>query len=53
MLVGYGRTSTAEQGAGLAAQERDLRSAGAERMFTEQRSSIGTRPALKEALAFL
>ncbi len=53
MLVGYGRTSTAEQGAGLAAQERDLRAAGAERVFTEQRSSMGTRPELKAALAFL
>jgi len=53
VLVGYGRTSTAEQEAGLAAQERDLRAAGAERVFTEQRSSMGTRPALKEALAFL
>ena len=53
MLVGYGRTSTAEQGAGLAAQERDLRAAGTERVFTEQRSSMGTRPELKAALAFL
>ena len=53
MLVGYGRTSTAEQEAGLAGQDRDLKAAGAERVFLEQVSSVGTRPALKEALAFM
>lgn len=53
MLIGYARTSTTEQGAGLAAQERDLRAAGAEKVWTEQVSSVGQRAALAECLAFL
>lgn len=53
MLVGYARTSTAEQSAGLAAQERDLRTAGAERIFAEQVSSIAKRDGLKQALEFV
>ena len=53
MIVGYGRTSTAEQAAGLAAQERDLKAAGCERVFTEQVSSVTTRARLAECLAFL
>jgi DNA invertase Pin-like site-specific DNA recombinase len=53
MIVGYARTSTAEQRAGLEGQERDLRAAGAERVFSEQVSSVGTRPGLAECLAFL
>lgn len=53
MLCGYARTSTAEQAAGLAAQERDLQAAGAERVYAEQASSMGKRAALGEALAFL
>ena len=36
MIVGYARTSTTDQAAGLAAQERDLTAAGAERIFGEQ-----------------
>jgi DNA invertase Pin-like site-specific DNA recombinase len=42
MLIGYARTSTAEQAAGLEAQERDLRAAGCERLFTEQVSSVAS-----------
>ena len=38
MIVGYARTSTTDQAAGLAAQE-DLKVAGAERIFGEQSSS--------------
>lgn len=53
MLVGYGRTSTAEQAAGLEAQERDLWAAGCERVFTEQVSSVTKRAALAEALEFV
>ena len=53
MLVGYARTSTAEQIAGLDAQERDLRAAGAEEMYREQASSVGTRAALAACLKFL
>jgi DNA invertase Pin-like site-specific DNA recombinase len=39
MLIGYCRTSTTDQPAGLAAQERDLCAAGAERIFVEQRAA--------------
>jgi DNA invertase Pin-like site-specific DNA recombinase len=53
MLVGYARTSTTEQVAGLEAQERDLRAAGAERVFSEQVSSMASRDALKAALAYV
>ena len=53
MLVAYCRTSTAEQAAGLAAQERGLRAAGCERIFSEQISSVAVRAKLTECLAFL
>ena len=53
MIVGYGRTSTAEQHAGLAAQERDLTAAGCERIFSEQVSSVATRAELAAALDFV
>jgi DNA invertase Pin-like site-specific DNA recombinase len=53
MIVGYSRTSTAEQTAGLEAQQRDLLSARVERTFSEQTSSQGPRKALEEALDFL
>jgi DNA invertase Pin-like site-specific DNA recombinase len=53
MLIGYARTSTAEQNAGLAAQERDLTAAGAERVFKEQVSSVAARAVLAECLGFL
>jgi DNA invertase Pin-like site-specific DNA recombinase len=52
MLIGYGRTSTVEQSAGLASQERDLRAAGAEKVFSEQVSSMVQRSALKACLEF-
>jgi len=53
VIVGYGRTSTAEQAAGLAAQERDLKAAGAEQVFCEQVSSVAKRDRLAACLAFL
>ena len=53
MLVGYARTSTTDQKAGLDAQERDLRAAGAERVFTEQVSSIAQRAGLETCLEFM
>jgi DNA invertase Pin-like site-specific DNA recombinase len=53
MIVGYARTSTSDQKAGLEAQERDLKAIGIERIFHEQTSSIGPRRALEEALGFL
>jgi DNA invertase Pin-like site-specific DNA recombinase len=52
MLIGYARTSTLDQEAGLEAQERDLRAIGAERIFSEQTSSVGRRKALEEAIGF-
>lgn len=53
MLVGYARTSTTDQTAGLEAQERDLRAAGCEKIFQEQISSVTTRAQLKAALEFV
>ena len=53
MLIGYARTSTVEQEAGLEAQERDLKALGCERVFSEQVSSVATqRPQLEAALSF-
>ena len=52
MLIGYARTSTLEQVAGLAAQERDLKAVGVEKLFTEQTSSVGERAQLEAAIEF-
>ena len=52
MIVGYARTSTLEQEAGLEAQQRDLQAIGAGRIFAEQTSSVGPRKVLEEALEF-
>src|SRR4051812_2179670 len=52
MLIGYARTSTLEQEAGLEAQVRDLRQLGCEKVYSEQTSSVGPRPRLEEALEF-
>ncbi|QIO73933.1 recombinase family protein [Rhizobium leguminosarum bv. trifolii] len=53
MQVGYARTSTEEQVAGLEAQVRDLEAAGCERIHMEQVSALGERPELENALSFL
>src|SRR5215469_10140052 len=53
MLVGYARTSTADQQAGLDAQIRELKAAGCTKMFSERVSSAAQRPALAECLRFL
>ena len=53
MLVGYARTSTADQTAGLDAQIRELKAAGCTKLFSEQVSSVAQRPQLTECLAFL
>jgi DNA invertase Pin-like site-specific DNA recombinase len=53
MLVGYARTSTADQQAGFDAQVRDLQALGCEKIFSEQVSSIGKRQELEAALDFL
>ena len=44
MIIGYARTSTTGQTAGLAGQERDLAAAGATKLFTEQVSSVANAP---------
>jgi DNA invertase Pin-like site-specific DNA recombinase len=53
MIVGYARTSTADQVAGLDAQIRDLKAAGAEEQFSEQVSSVAERAKLADALRFV
>lgn len=53
MLVGYARTSTDDQRAGLTAQERDLKAAGCEKLFSEQVSSVAQRDKLKAMLEFV
>jgi DNA invertase Pin-like site-specific DNA recombinase len=54
MKVGYARTSTVEQVAGLDAQLRDLALAGAEKIFSEQLSSVDAkRDQLDSALEFV
>lgn len=53
MIVGYARTSTTDQNAGLEAQLRDLTEAGAQKTFSEQVSSLGARGRLAECLDFL
>jgi len=53
MILGYARTSTADQEAGLEAQERDLKAAGVEKLFAEQASSVSSRKALEDALDYL
>lgn len=52
MLVGYARTSTLEQVAGLEAQRESLRACGCERLYEEQVSSVALREALRAALSF-
>ena len=53
MLVGYARTSTTEQAAGLEAQRRDLKASGCEELFEEQVSSVQRREELEKALKFV
>jgi len=53
MQIGYARTSTLEQKAGLDAQVRDLKAAGVKKIFSEQLSSVDAeRPQLEAALDF-
>jgi DNA invertase Pin-like site-specific DNA recombinase len=53
MIIGYARTSTTDQTAGLGAQERDLKAAGAEKIFAEQTSSVAQRAVLRTCLDFV
>jgi DNA invertase Pin-like site-specific DNA recombinase len=52
MLIGYCRTSTLDQKYGLEAQIDALNEQGVEKVFSEQVSSVGDRPELKNALEF-
>ncbi|MDO6588560.1 recombinase family protein [Salipiger sp. 1_MG-2023] len=54
MKIGYARTSTSDQTAGLDAQHRDLSKAGCEKIFAEKVSSVDKahRAKLAEALEF-
>lgn len=52
-LIGYARTSTIDQKAGLEAQLRDLQAAGCTRIFQEELSSVATkRPELDRCLDY-
>ena len=51
MKIGYARTSTVEQDAGLEAQLRDLKAAGVERVFSEKVSSVDVDKREQFALA--
>ena len=53
MLVGYARTSSLAQVAGLEAQERELRAAGCDKIFAEQVSSVAQREQLEPALDYV
>ena len=53
LLIGYARTSTEDQVAGLEAQERELRAVGAAKIFSERVSSVAEREQLKVCLQYL
>jgi DNA invertase Pin-like site-specific DNA recombinase len=53
MIIGYARTSTADQLAGFEAQITELHKIGCEKVFQEQVSSIGNRVQLEAALEFV
>ena len=53
MIVGYARTSTSSQVAGLEAQERELQEVGCGKIFREQVSSVAERQQLKAALDYV
>lgn len=54
VLIGYARTSTTDQKAGLQAQLRDLDMAGCTKIFREELSSVAaTRPQLEAALEWV
>lgn len=53
-FVGYARTSTTDQKAGLEAQLRDLKAIGCHRVFSEELSSVESqRPQLEQALDYV
>ena len=52
MKLGYARTSTVEQVAGLIGQERDLKAAGADKVYSERVSSVAKREQLEAVLDY-
>lgn len=53
-IVGYARTSTSDQKAGLDAQIRDLKGAGCVKLFQEEISAVATkRPELERTLDYV
>ena len=52
MIIGYARTSTVDQIAGLEAQLRELEAAQCKKIFQEQVSSVAIRVQLEAALEF-
>ena len=53
MKIGYARTSTLDQKAGLEAQLEELKEAGCEKLFSEQVSSVSRRERLETAVDFI
>lgn len=53
MFIGYARTSTSDQHAGLEAQQRDLTAYGCTKLFTEQVSNVAQRAQLEAALDYV
>lgn len=53
LIVGYARTSTYDQQAGLDAQIRDLEAAGCQKMFSEQISATAKRQQLQTMIEFV
>ena len=52
MIIGYARTSSLDQRAGLEAQVEELKALGCEEVFVEQASSVKARAKLDEAIKF-
>jgi DNA invertase Pin-like site-specific DNA recombinase len=52
-IVGYARTSTRHQDAGLEAQQTRLQAEGCDKIFSEQVSSVGERAKLDLALEYV
>lgn len=53
MLIGYARTSTVDQVAGLEAQEAALAATACSKIIKEQASSVGQRDGLAAVLDFV
>lgn len=53
MIVGYARTSTQDQLAGLESQLKELEKSGCEKIYQEQVSSVANREQLEAALDFM